>query len=164
MNLVLIGFMGAGKTTIGRRVARRLGYHFLDMDEHIEREENRKIPEIFAQHGEAAFRHLETQLLKRLRPVQNTVIASGGGVVVKDGNLDMIKGLGKVFYLKAAVEDIIERVTRSQHRPLLNEENPEEKVKALLAQRAPLYEQADCIIETKNLSLHRITSLIIQNL
>lgn len=164
MNVVLIGFMGGGKTTIGRKLARRLGYHFLDMDEHIEKEENRKIAEIFVQEGEEVFRQLENQLLKRLQSIENTVIATGGGVIVKDGNIDLLKRIGRVFYLKTPVEEILERVTRAQHRPLLNEENPEQKVKTLLAQRTPFYEQADCIVETQNLPPHRVTSQIIQNL
>lgn len=164
MNVILIGFMGGGKTTIGRKLARRLGYHFLDMDEQIENEQKCKISEIFAQKGEKAFRYLETQLLKRLLSVQNTVIATGGGVIVTEENIDLMKRIGTVIYIKASIEDIIERVTRSQHRPLLSNGNPEERVRTLIAQRTPMYEQADQVIETKNLSSQRVTSLIIQNL
>ena len=164
MNLIMIGFMGVGKTTIGRKLAQRLGYHFLDMDDQIENEQQCSISEIFDQRGEAYFRHLETELLLKLSSVQNTVIATGGGVVTREGNFDLMKKFGTVIYLKTSVEDIIERVKRSYHRPLLQIENPEEKIHALLDERTPLYEQADQIIETKDLSPQSITSLIIRNL
>ena len=164
MNLLLVGMMGVGKTTIGRKLATRLGYHFIDMDEQIESDQNCNISEIFTHQGEEFFRHLETNLLERLLHVQNTVIATGGGVVVAEGNLDLMKRIGTIIYLKTSIEDIKERVNRTLHRPLLQTENPEERIHMLLQQRTPLYEQADQIIEIKNLSPQRITSFIIQNL
>ena len=164
MNLIMVGFMGVGKTTIGRKLAKRLGYHFLDMDEQIEKEQKCNISEIFESRGEEYFRRLEVKLLLKLSSIQNTVIATGGGAIATEGNFDLMKKYGTVIYLKTSVEDIIERVKRSYHRPLLQTENPEERVHALLEKRIPLYEQADHIIETNNLSPQRITSLIIRNL
>ncbi|MBF0289162.1 MAG: shikimate kinase [SAR324 cluster bacterium] len=164
MNLVLIGFMGVGKTTIGRKLAKRLGYHFLDMDEQIEIEQKCSIPEIFAEQGEAYFRKLETKLLQQLVSVQNTVVATGGGVVTAKDNFELMKKIGTVIYLDTPVENIIDRVKRSQNRPLLQIENPEEKIHSLLEQRIPLYRQADQIIETDNLLPQRIISQIIRSL
>lgn len=163
MNLIMIGFMGTGKTTIGKKLARRLGYFFLDMDLFIEKEQNCSVSEIFEQYGEEHFRKLETSLLKRLMSVDNTIISTGGGVVGTNGNLDIMKQLGTTVYLSTPFEDILERITRSQHRPLARAENLEEKMTALLNKRSPLYEQADQIVETKGLTPWHITSQIIQN-
>ena len=164
MNLIMIGFMGVGKTTIGRKLAKRLGYHFLDMDEQIENKQKCSISEIFENRGEEYFRQLEVKLLLKLSSVQNTVISTGGGAVATEGNFDLMKKYGTVVYLKTSFEDIIERVKRSHHRPLLQTEDLEQRIHELLEKRIPLYEQADHIIETKNLSPQRITSLIIRNL
>ena len=164
MNLLLVGMMGGGKTTIGRQLAMRLGYHFIDMDEQIENDQNCSISEIFIQQGEEFFRRLETDLLKKLLQVQNTVVATGGGVVVTEGNLDLMKRIGTIIYLKTSVDEIIERVKNTLHRPLLQNENTEERIHLLLQHRTPLYEQADQIVETKNLSPQAITVLIIRNL
>lgn len=163
MNLVMVGFMGAGKTTIGRRLARRLGYFFLDMDNFIVREENKEISEIFSEHGELFFRQMETNLLRRLISVENTIVSTGGGVVGTEGNFELLRKIGTTVYLKAPREDIIERLKRSQHRPLV-QENLEETVFSLMKKRAPLYEQADHIIETQGLTPHQIASQIIQAL
>ncbi len=156
--------MGAGKSTIGRKLAKRLGYHFLDMDGQIELEQKCSIPEIFAEQGEVYFRRLETKLLQQLVPVQNTVIATGGGVVTTEGNFDLMRKIGTVIYLETPVEDIIERVKRSQNRPLLQIENPEERIYLLLEKRIPLYRQADQIIATDSLPPQRIVSKIIRGL
>ncbi len=164
MNLIMIGFMGVGKTMIGRKLANRLGYHFLDMDEQIEKEQKCSISEIFENQGEDYFRRLEVKLLLKLSSIQNTVIATGGGAVATEGNFDLMKKYGTVIYLKISVEDIMERLKNSHHRPLLQTENPQKKIHALFEKRIPLYEQADHIIETKNLPPQRITSLIIRNL
>lgn len=164
MNLILIGMMGGGKTTIGRKLANRLGYHFLDMDEQIESDQNCSISEIFSHQGEEHFRHLETELLNRLLLAQNTVIATGGGVVVSEGNFDVMKRIGTIIYIKTSIEDIKLRLKSTLQRPLLQTANPEERIHMLLLQRAPLYEQADQIVETKDFSPQYISSLIIQNL
>ncbi len=164
MNIVLIGLMGAGKTTIGRKLAQRLGYHFLDMDDQIEQEAGCAISDIFEYQGETHFRALETKLLSRMRSLQNTVISTGGGAIMTQGNLELMRQIGTVIYLKAPKEVILERVLRSQHRPLLKVENPTEKITSLLDERMPYYEQADHIVDTQNLSPHRIASQIIRYL
>ena len=162
MNIVLIGFMGSGKTTIGSKLARRLGYYFLDMDAQIESEQGCSVREIFNYAGEAHFRALETQLLKRLIDLKNTVISTGGGVVTMDGNLGLMKQIGKLIYLKVPLEELLHRLKQDTKRPLLQSEDAEQKIRALLQQRSPLYEQADYIIEANQTSPQIVTTQIIQ--
>jgi len=157
--------MGTGKTTIGRKLAKRLGYHFIDMDTQIEFEQGCNISDLFEYGGEECFRRLETELLKRLASVRNTVISTGGGIVTTEGNIDLMKKMGKVIYLKSSVEDIIERTREDRRRPLLKvETDPEIKIRSLMEERDPLYTQANVVIETESSSPYRITSEIISNL
>lgn len=164
MNIIIIGFMGCGKTTIGRKLAVRLGYRFIDTDYQIEREQNARVKEIFTKHGEVYFRHLETDLLKRLRKASNTVIATGGGILTTPGNMEIIRQIGISVYLKACVEDIFERISRNTKRPMLQTENPRKTVLDLLSKREGLYEQADCVINTESRKMGQIVSQIIREL
>lgn len=153
--------MGTGKTTIGRKLAVRLGYRFIDTDQYIEKEQNCRIPELFAEKGEPYFRQLETSLLRRLSMVDNTVIATGGGILVTPGNFELINKLGKTVHLKAQLEDIFERVTRNTKRPLVQTENPLKVVTELYEKRKNLYSQADITIDTNSLKMWNIVSKII---
>ena len=164
MNIVLIGFMGCGKTTIGRKLAVRLGYRFIDTDYQIEKEQDVRVKEIFAKSGETHFRALETDLLQRLTKTNNTIVATGGGILTTSGNMDIVRKIGKSIYLKACVEDIFERISRNDKRPMLQTENPLETVIALLDKRQVHYEQADYIINTGSLRMGNIVSQIIQEL
>ncbi|MCP4752825.1 MAG: shikimate kinase [Proteobacteria bacterium] len=164
MNIVLIGFMGSGKTTIGRKLAVRLGYGFVDTDHWIEREQKLKITRIFEVYGEPHFRSLETDLLERLTTVGNTVVATGGGILVTPGNLELIRKIGSSVYLKAGVEEIFERVSRNTKRPLLQTENPLQKIVELLEERKHLYMQAEHIIDTGSFRMGSIVSKIIKEL
>lgn len=164
MNIVLVGFMGAGKTTMGRRLASRLGYWFIDMDHQIEKEQGRKISDIFKEEGEAAFRKMETDLLERLGRLNNTVVSTGGGVLITPGHQELIKKIGPSVYLKADVDTLFERASRTNVRPLLKTENPLETVKALFEKRKHLYEMADISITTIDKSKYRIISEIIRSL
>ena len=164
MNIVLIGFMGSGKTTIGRKLAVRLGYRFIDMDRFIEGEQQCKISQIFEERGETAFRELETDLLRRLIEVENTVVSTGGGVVTVEGNIDIIRSIGISIYLKAAIDKIFERVSRNSKRPLLQTENPFQTIKDMMEKREGVYSQADHTIETNSLSMGHVVSKIIQAL
>lgn len=156
--------MGCGKTTIGRKLAVRLGYRFIDTDHQIEREQNARVKDIFADHGEAYFRELETDLLKRLVKVNNTVIATGGGILTTPGNIEIVRKIGISVYLKACVDDIFERISRNTKRPMLQTENPRQTVVTLLNQRECLYEQADHTIQTGSLKMGYIVSQIIKEL
>lgn len=164
MNIVFIGFMACGKTTIGRRLAARLGYCFLDTDQQIERERQEKISSIFAEHGEAYFRQLETGMLKRLQGIHNTVIATGGGIITTPGNLELIKQIGRSVYLNVEIDEIYERVMRNDRRPLVRTADPYKTITELFAQRKTLYEQADLIITTSDLRRNQVVSRVIRDI
>ena len=148
MNIVLIGFMASGKTSVGRRVAKRLGYRFMDTDQLIESEQGRAIADIFAAEGEPHFRGLETQLLARLRRCDNHVFSTGGGIITTPGNLELLKRIGVVVFLKADLEDILRRLEHDKRRPKVQGGDLRTKVTTLHGERLPLYQQADVVIET----------------
>ena len=164
MNIVLIGFMGAGKTTIGRKAAARLGYWFVDMDYQIELSQNARVTEIFEKHGQEYFRTLETRLLKQLTKVENTIVATGGGVFTTEGNLELINQVGTCVYLQASIEKLFERATRTDKRPLLRTENPFQTMSDLFEQRKHLYQHADIVINTEDLKLHHVVNEMIRQL
>ena len=151
-NIVLIGFMGCGKSTIGKKLAASLNRVLIDTDTYIEEREGMSIPEIFDKKGEDYFRQAETEALQEL--VQNThnaVIASGGGLPLREENANLLKQLGKVFFLTASEETVYGRVKDSTNRPLLQVDNPRQKIKELLEYRTPLYERAsDYKVKTDN--------------
>ncbi len=141
-NIVLVGFMGSGKSTVGRMLARQLRFRFLDTDKLVEERERATIPEIFAQHSEAHFRERETAALKSLRGVRQHILATGGGIVTVPENIPLLRSLGFVVLLKADPEEIYRRVSRNSERPLLQVEDPRKRVLDLMAARQPLYESA----------------------
>lgn len=147
--------MGTGKTTVGRKVARSLGFQFVDTDDQIVGAAGISIPEIFAQAGEEAFRNLETEALEKcLRGAHGRVVATGGGIVVRKKNRELLKASGFVIWLQASVEVIIDRVIRNQNRPLVATDDPLETITKLLEERDQLYQSvADLAIETDDLLL-----------
>lgn len=147
-NIVLTGFMGAGKTTIGRELARRLHLKLVDIDEEIEMDQKMTITDIFRIYGEQYFRDIETALIKKFSRENNIIISTGGGAVLRDENIEALKENGIIFCLNASAETILERTGNSKDRPLLKVENPKEKINELLAYRRPFYEKAGIMIET----------------
>ena len=141
-NIILVGFMGSGKSTVGRMLARQLHFRFLDTDKLVEERACMSIPEIFAQHGEANFRERETAVLESLRDVRQHILATGGGIVTVPENIALLRSLGLVVLLKADPDEIYRRVSRNSERPLLQVENPRKRVLDLMATRQPLYEGA----------------------
>ncbi|RMF77840.1 MAG: shikimate kinase [Nitrospirae bacterium] len=160
-NLVLVGFMGAGKTTVGRLLAARLGWPVVDTDELIEARAGKRIAEIFAAEGEAAFRDLESAVAAELAGLRRTVITTGGGIVERPENRAALRAAGEVVYLRARPETLYGRVRGSRHRPLLQVADPEARIRELLARRAPLYEEADRIVDTDGLSLEAVVERIL---
>lgn len=149
--IILTGYMGAGKTTIGRLLAEQEGLVFLDTDAVIEEREGRSIQDIFAGAGEQSFRDMETALVGELleKGLSDTVLSVGGGLPVRAENRRILKALGTVIYLSASAETIIKRVSGSENRPLLKGGELADKVNRMLSERGPLYEQgADIIVET----------------
>jgi len=148
-NLYLVGMMGAGKTTVGRLLARRLKLRFVDSDHEIERRCGVKVPLIFDIEGESGFRARETQTLAELASLEGIVLATGGGAVLAEENRRWLAGRGTVIYLRATPEDLYERVRQDRNRPLLATADPLGRLRELYVQRDPLYrEVADVIIDT----------------
>lgn len=161
-NIVLIGFMGSGKTTVGVELAKRMNMNFIDTDAYIEEKAGKSITDIFAQDGEEAFRKLETEVLITLRDtVSNTVFSTGGGMPLRAENAGLLKEIGKVFYLTAANQVIYDRVKDNNKRPLLQGENPYGKICELMKQRKPLYEAAaDVLVDTNSNDLEEVIQAI----
>ncbi len=147
-NIILTGYMGCGKTTVGKHVAKRLGYTFVDTDEMIVEQQHRSINEIFADDGETAFRVMETELLKQMIDAKrdHMVVATGGGMPIREENRRLLAVLGRVVYLKADPETIYGRVKEDTARPLLQCENPMKRIEEMLAIREPLYEAGAAVI------------------
>ncbi len=141
-NIILIGFMGSGKTSIGRLVAQRLGFQFVDTDAVVVEQAGLQIAEIFAKQGEPWFREQETAALRRIGILNRTVVSTGGGIVLRRENRELLRELGLVVWLTASEEVIFERVSRNKKRPLLQTDDPRATVHELLEQRRPLYEGA----------------------
>lgn len=147
-NIILTGYMGSGKTTVGKDVAKRKKYTFVDTDEMIVEQQRRSINEIFATDGEQAFRDMETALLRQLiaEKREHLVISTGGGMPLRLENRQLLSGLGTVVYLKAAPETIYNRVKGDTTRPLLKCENPMKRIQEMLAARDPFYEEGAMFI------------------
>ncbi len=161
-NLYLVGFMGTGKTTVGRAVAQRLGYQLLDSDVEIERQAGKPISEIFAAQGEPAFRVMERAFIEQGHPATQCVVACGGGLVVQPGMLDLLKTKGVVICLHASLETILSRTQGSRHRPLLNGDDPMERIRVLYAQRESIYRQSGTVILTDGRQLSDIAAHVMR--
>ena len=160
-NIVLVGFMGTGKSAVGRVIAQKLEFHFIDTDDVIEQTSKAKISDIFAEHGEDYFRDLESQAVKSVTLMKNQVVATGGGVVLRSSNIDLLRTGGPIFCLNATPKAIWDRVRSSRSRPLLRGPEPLKKIETLLDKRAPYYALADHQIETTGVSVERVADEII---
>ncbi len=148
--LVLVGMMGAGKTAVGRRLAARFNLPFVDADEEIELAAGCTISDIFALHGEAAFRDGERRVIERLLKQSVCVLATGGGAFIDPGVRAAIKETGISIWLKADLETLWHRVRRRSHRPLLNTEDPKGTLERLIQTRYPVYAEADITVESND--------------
>lgn len=148
--LVLVGMMGAGKTTVGRRLANRLNRHFLDSDEEIEKAAQMSIPEIFEQRGEPEFRAGETRVIARVLKERGVVLATGGGAFVNGETRALVKAEAISVWLKAEVDILFERVSRRSNRPLLKTANPRATLEKLVEDRYPIYAEADVTVISRD--------------
>ncbi len=148
--LVLIGMMGAGKTTVGRRLATRLGRRFVDSDDEIESAAGMSIPEIFATRGEADFRAGEQRVIARLLKEPDIVLATGGGAFVNAETRAMVKAHAVSVFITADFDLLFQRVQRRSNRPLLKTANPRETLRQLIETRTPLYAEADVTVESRD--------------
>lgn len=165
-NIVLIGFMGSGKSITGKLLAYRLGYNFIDTDTAIERENNRKIRDIFQNDGEETFRQLETATIEKLAQKSHQVISTGGGVATKEKDMQMLRQNGIIIALTAMPQTIFKR-TNNDKRPLLAKKNNADRLKTiieLMAKRAPFYKKADLIIRTDDTTPLQNVELILKYL
>lgn len=160
-NLALIGFMGTGKSTVGRMAADTLHFTFLDTDDVIVARAGSSINEIFKQQGETVFRDLEKRIVQELTRRTKTVISAGGGLPINGDNLASLKSHALVVCLWASAEKIWERVRNQSHRPLLHEGDPLEKIRHLLEVRGPYYRQADVLINTEMRSLREVAAQVV---
>lgn len=164
-NVILIGFMGSGKTTVGLKLSYRLRRPVIDTDKEIEREEKRSISDIFATDGEAYFRDRETACLRKLlKSSSNQIISAGGGLPLREENRALLHELGQVFYLKASAETIYERLKHDTTRPLLQGEDPRSKIRKLLVERDVYYKDAaDVIVDVDGKDFEQILREIEQH-
>lgn len=161
-NIVLTGFMGTGKTEVGKILSQKLGLALIDADAEIEKEQQTTITEIFQSQGETAFRDMESSMIKRLSTLNNIVLSTGGGVVLRQENIDALRKNGIIICLSASPETILRRTRKNNNRPLLQTGNPLQKIKELYAFRKPYYERADIIIDTDNLVPLQVAEEIIK--
>ncbi len=163
--LVLIGLMGAGKSSIGRRLAHRLGVDFVDADSEIETAAGRTIPEIFEELGEATFRDGERRVIRRLLDDRTPhVLATGGGAFMADDTRAVIREKGLSLWLKADLDTLYERVARRSNRPLLKTADPKETLRGLMATRYPVYAEADIVVETRRVPIETTVEKVYQAL
>jgi shikimate kinase len=156
-NVILIGFMGAGKSSVGRLLARRLGRFFVETDDMITAREGCAVPEIFARHGEPRFRQLETEAVDALALKGDDVVATGGGLPCRDGMMDTLRALGTVVWLRGDPLDLLERARRQGARPMLDGRS-EDDVVALYRAREPFYRQAHLTIDTSGRTIDQVVA------
>jgi len=164
-NIVLIGFMGCGKSTVGRELHHRLGYPLVDMDQVIEQRAGKAITEIFAHDGESVFRDMETALLKELSnpAAPRRIISTGGGIVTSVENRALLKNLGYVVWLHAPASVILKRTRKINNRPLLDTADPSARIRALMEERTPLYQEtAHLKLDTSGLCCAELASGILE--
>lgn len=166
-NIILIGYMGCGKTTVGKSIAEATKYTFVDTDEMIVAQQGRSISDIFAQDGEPVFRDMETALLVKMLTEKNDtrVISTGGGMPVQKENRQLLRQLGIVVYLRVKPETVYERIKGDTTRPLLQCENPIERIREMIKSRGPAYEEtAELVIDVDNLTQREAAEQIIRKM
>jgi len=162
--IVLVGLMGAGKTTVGRRLAEKLSLAFIDADHEIELAAGQTIPEIFAQHGEAYFRDGERKVIARLLENGAQVLATGGGAFMNAETRTTIKRNAISIWLRADFDLLMRRVRRRSNRPLLQNDDPEAVMRKLIAERYPVYAEADITVDSRDVAHTSIVNSIIRSL
>jgi shikimate kinase len=164
-SIVLIGMMGAGKSSVGACLRRRTGLGLLDTDEMVASNFGMSIPEIFAEHGEKKFREAETEALRRVRTEEQTIIITGGGIVLRKENVEILKSQTAIVWLDADEETLFARASRKQNRPLLQTKNPRKTFSQILRTRRPLYTKiADIRVDTSVLTDEEVAVAILAKL
>jgi len=165
-NIVLIGFMGSGKSTLGRVLNQKLSYPLIDTDQVIEQQADKSVTDIFASEGEEAFRTMETKLLENMLETQcnQHIISTGGGMIVRPENRILLRRLGFVVWLSCSAQETLERTSRNNNRPLLQGEDPMAVIRRMLDERSPLYDEAAHLkISTSDLEFDEISCGILES-
>ena len=162
--VVLVGMMGAGKTTVGRRLATRLGRHFVDSDEEVEKAAGMTIEDIFATRGEAEFRAGEARVIARLLKDHDLVLGTGGGAFINADTRALIRATGVSVWIKADFELLFQRVQRRSNRPLLKTANARQTLEELIAKRYPIYAEADITVQSRDVPQDQVASEVIEAL
>ena len=162
----LVGMPGSGKSTVGRHVARHLGLHFVDTDHLIEQRIGCSIREYFELHGEPAFRDIEADVLaETLSANQSPIVATGGGVVLREANREVLRSHSHVFYLRTTADDLARRLRHDTHRPLLQGADPVQRLRQLFAERDPIYRRcAHFVIEAPRPSVHAMVHMVLMQI
>jgi len=161
-NIVLIGFMATGKTSVGRLLSKRLKREFFEIDEAIEKKEGTSIQKIFETKGEGYFRKLEKEIVKEASKKDGAIISAGGGAVIDEDNFKNLKENGILVCLSSSVDVILERTKSLKTRPLLNTPDPKKKIEELLKKRTPYYNKADFCIDTDSLTVEQVVDKIVE--
>jgi len=159
-NIVLVGFMGTGKTVVAKALAHDMDKTYVSTDDLIEAREKRAIKEIFRDEGEPYFRQIEKEVVKEVSEKQDQVIDAGGGVVLDDENMETLRGTGIIICVWADPKTIYERTQKCGHRPLLNVDDPEKRIRELLDHRRPFYGKADFHIDTTDIEINAVVDRI----
>ena len=161
-NIVLTGFMGTGKTAVGKELSRLLDMKLIDLDTEIEKAEKMDINGIFERFGEQRFREIETGMIRAVSRNEGVIISTGGGAVLKRENMDLLREKGIIFCLTASPETVLQRTSNTGDRPLLQVQNPLERINELLDLRNPCYRKADVMIDTEDKTPLQIAEEIIE--
>jgi shikimate kinase len=181
MNIILTGFMGSGKSSVGKLLAKelddksgkssvgqllseKLNYKFVDLDELIVKHEGKSINDIFAEKGEKYFRDIETKIVKEISLEDKQVVATGGGVVLREENMDALEKSGQIIYLHVSPEVVYERLKDDDSRPLLKVKDPLQKIKELLDKREPYYKRNNFMIDTSNMTVEEVVQEIVKEI
>lgn len=162
--IVLVGLMGAGKTSVGRLLAKRLDLEFIDADHEIEQAAQCSIEQIFESHGEAEFRDGERRVIARLLTGPTHVLATGGGAFMRKETRDAIRGRGISVWLRADLDLLLRRVSRRKNRPLLRNENPRQTLEKLIEERYPVYAEADIVVDSGDRPPGTIVDTVIESI
>jgi shikimate kinase len=162
VNLYLVGFMGTGKSTVGRLLAKQMGWQFIDSDHEIERLQGKAVSQIFAEDGEAKFRAMEREFIENGHPAEGCVVSCGGGLVVQSGMLELLRQRGVVICMHAPIETILQRTMHTTHRPLFEVADREQRVRDLYAQREEIYRRTGTMILTDKRPLREIAAHVLR--
>jgi len=162
--VVLTGMMGAGKSEVGELLAEQLGYEFIDTDKLIEKQQNKKITQIFKDVGEDGFRNIESKVIQDLEGSKSKVISVGGGAVIRKENRILLQGLGHVVYLKATPRELYYRLKNDTTRPLIQVDNPQKEFERILEERSMAYAQCDITVDTEEIGVDEVVDQLIDEM